>query len=178
MKTTFIALNQETETYTIFTLESASAKTYADMCNAMTNACSLMAAKDIHEGYISCSNFITLIDDAETSAAFKEMLRKSGLSFEFVAEGFDEQDIQKFKNLYGEPVIMINLTDTIPLKLDVVIDSIEWDTDGEFIEGLPDALTLHLKSHEKYLVDILSDKYGFCVFEFKIRKILVNGVAV
>lgn len=49
--------------------------------------------------------------------------------------------------------------------------NIEWDTDGEDIEYLPERVSIPLFMDDDEIADYLSDKYGFCVFRFDIEQI-------
>ena len=51
----------------------------------------------------------------------------------------------------------------------VLFSNIEWDTDGEENLDLPESVILEVDSTtdlENEGADVLSDKYGYCVFSF------------
>jgi hypothetical protein len=43
---------------------------------------------------------------------------------------------------------------------------IDWDTDGEDVDGLPGTVQLDPEVDSENIADVLSDKYGFCVNGF------------
>ena len=49
--------------------------------------------------------------------------------------------------------------------------NINWDTDGEDIEYLPERVSIPFFMDDDEIADYLSDKYGFCVFGFDIEQI-------
>ena len=48
--------------------------------------------------------------------------------------------------------------------------NIEWDTDGEYIEDLPDEVELPDDIEDDYVADALSDEYGWCIFSLEIDR--------
>lgn len=46
------------------------------------------------------------------------------------------------------------------------ITDIKWDTDGEFVDGLPEEADIPDGIDESEVADFLSDEYGFCVESF------------
>jgi len=60
------------------------------------------------------------------------------------------------------------------MKVTAEISRIEWDTDGEVIEGLPTETTIEVEVDDydeldDEVTDALSDKYGFCLNGFAVR---------
>ena len=51
----------------------------------------------------------------------------------------------------------------------MLIKNIHWDTDGEEI-NLPTEVFIEEDINEEEIADYLSDKYGFCIFSFSIRR--------
>jgi hypothetical protein len=70
------------------------------------------------------------------------------------------------------------------MKIKCVITEIDWDTDGEEIEGLPANVTLELEDldglgvSDEDVADELSDRYGFCVNSFYCDKYDEDGSLV
>ena len=61
------------------------------------------------------------------------------------------------------------------MKIKCVITNIDWETDGEEIEGLPKVVTLEMDYDYEYgagldeeTADELSEQYGFCVNSFDV----------
>lgn len=51
----------------------------------------------------------------------------------------------------------------------VKASDIEWDTDNEVIDNLPDSVIIPSHIEKDDIADYLSDKYGFCVIGFNIE---------
>ena len=56
----------------------------------------------------------------------------------------------------------------------IIVTSIEWDTDGEIVLELPTEISLDKWTDDEEeildcIADMLSDLYGFCVFNFEIH---------
>lgn len=49
------------------------------------------------------------------------------------------------------------------------ITNIDWDTDGESIEGLPTEVIINQHIDEDAVADYLSDEYGFCIKSLSIE---------
>ena len=79
----------------------------------------------------------------------------------------------------NEAIVKTAFDDAIPIKLDVIVDHIDWDTDdnadddAEEASDLPSSVVLHLEDNDEVLSDVLSDKYGFCVNDYHIHDIKV-----
>ena len=60
------------------------------------------------------------------------------------------------------------------VKLDtfdgILVTDIDWDTDGEPVEGLPESVILDPSVDEDDIADKLTDAYGYCVFSLNIDK--------
>lgn len=50
------------------------------------------------------------------------------------------------------------------------IVSVEWDTDGEDVEDLPEEVEVPSEIEEEDIADWLSDEYGYCVESFSVEK--------
>ena len=53
---------------------------------------------------------------------------------------------------------------------DKIIYDINWDTDGEKIDNLPNSIIIPHAVDDDDIADYLSDRFGFCIFDFKIRR--------
>lgn len=57
------------------------------------------------------------------------------------------------------------------------VTDIDWDTDDEEVEGLPDTATVEVpddedeEDDEDYVTDDLSDEHGWCISDCKIRRV-------
>ena len=52
----------------------------------------------------------------------------------------------------------------------VVAYDINWDTDGEKVDYLPNSVMIPHTVDDDDIADYLSDRFGFCIFDFKIRR--------
>lgn len=52
----------------------------------------------------------------------------------------------------------------------VVVYDINWDTDGEKVDYLPNSVMILHAVDDDDIADYLSDRFGFCIFDFKIRR--------
>lgn len=58
------------------------------------------------------------------------------------------------------------------------VTDIEWDTDGEEVEGLPASVTIEIDEddidpddEESSVVDAVSDEHGWCIDDCKVRRV-------
>lgn len=175
MKVVFV-VEYANGTYFIFSVSSETAHTVIDVKRQMSTACGLWAKQNIYKDNTTNSTYFWFFKDAEESQEFKDILMETGLTFKFVAEGFTEKDKIKFFAVNPEETMLqADYDEVIPIKLDVILDYVYWDTDDDAEEepGLPSSVVLHLEDNYEGLADVLSNKYGFCVSSYHIRDIKV-----
>lgn len=175
MKVVFV-VEYANGTYFIFSVSSETAHTVIDIKRQMSTACELWAKRNIYEDNTSGSTYFWFFNDAEHSQEFRDCLTEAGLTFTFIAEGLSEDDKFRFFAVHqNEAIVRAAFDDAIPIKLDVIVDHIDWDTDDDAEEApdLPSSVILHLKDNDEVLSDVLSDEYGFCVNDYHIRDIKV-----
>ena len=67
------------------------------------------------------------------------------------------------------------------MKRNFILRNIEWDTDGERVEGLPseqgmtldqeDYEGLDMEEIEESIIDFLTDMYGWCIADYDIVEV-------
>lgn len=175
MKVVFVVEHTD-NTYFIFSVSSETAKTVMDIKEQMSTACGLWAKQNIYKDSTTNSTYFWFFKDAEESQEFRDILTTAGLTFTFIADMFTKKDKDKFVALNPEvTMVKAEFDDVIPIKLDVILDYVYWDTDDDAEEApdLPSSVILHLKDNDEVLSDVLSDEYGFCVNDYHIRDIKV-----
>lgn len=66
-------------------------------------------------------------------------------------------------------------------KTHILFWNIGWDTDGRKVKSLPKSVLVPLSEFDKDFdfsmegADYLSDKYGYCIFNFKFAKTYKDG---
>lgn len=175
MKVVFV-VEYANGTYFIFSVLSKTAHTVIDVKRQMSTACGLWAKQNIYKDSTTNSTYFWFFKDAEESQEFRDILTTAGLTFTFIADMFTKKDKDKFVALNPEvTMVKAEFDDVIPIKLDVIVDHIDWDTDDDAEEApdLPNSVVLHLEDNDEVLSDVLTYEYGFCVNDYHIHDIKV-----
>ena len=162
MKETFIATSGSPGTgdfiATMFTMESANAVTAEEMKDLARMAAKRYAITE--EGRTAYAangdnfNWGDLLNNYD-NPVFRDICDSLGLEISWLGSA-PETDGGWID--HDEP-----LMNDIP----VFISDIEWDTDGELVEGLPNEESLVLDDPHVEIADALSDKHEFCVAGFE-----------
>ena len=141
----------------IFSLESDTAKSKGELIELARKAARKYSLTDAGAAaYTENSenfNWGDLMDEM-TKPEFLGICEELGIKIEFIDSLTEESRVDMDEPLMSD----------IPIIADV-----EWDTDEEDAADLPGRVSIELESPLTDVADALSDRYGFCVKNLRIR---------